>query len=235
MKFTSSKSFDIVDRKMSVETLTEEVSLLKSEIERLYGVIRLMKRDQYGSKSERVEDIPPEQLIFNEVEREAALPEADDTETITYKRKKGRGKKKPFPEHLPREEKIIDIPEEEKRCPHDGHRLKEIGEERVEKRKKIHAQMSVVVEIKKKYACPFCESHMAQGKSPSLLPGTIATPELLAFIVYAKFFQALPLYRLEEQFKLNGIALKRGTMARWLVQLTEPLVPLYKLLEAKAI
>jgi len=62
---------------------------------------------------------------------------------------------------------------------------------------------------------------MAQAKSHSILPGTIATPELLSFIVYSKFFQALPLYRLEEQFKLQGIGITRGTMARWLVGLTE--------------
>ena len=46
--FTSSKSFDIVDRKMSVEALTEENSLLKSEIERLYGIIKLMKPLDFG-------------------------------------------------------------------------------------------------------------------------------------------------------------------------------------------
>ena len=220
---------------MQIEKLAEENTVLRGEIERLYGIIKLMKRDKYGAKSERVVDIPPEQLIFNEIEKEATLPVGpDETEVITYERKKGRGPKKPFPEHLPREEKILDLPEEEKRCPHDGHRLKEIGEERTEKLKTIPAQTSVLVEIKKKYACPFCASHMNQAKSNSLLPGTIATPELLAFIVYSKFFQSLPLYRLEEQFKLSGIDLKRGTMARWLVQTTELLMPLYNLLQEKA-
>lgn len=220
---------------MSIDSLLEENGNLKSEIERLHGIIRLMKRDKYGPKSERAQEIPLEQLIFNEIETESAKPLGEDeTETITYKRKKGRGPKKPFPEHLPRETRIIDLPESEKRCPHDGYQLKEIGEERCEKLKTIPAQMSIVIEIKKKYVCPFCASHMAQARSPSLLPGTIATAELLAFIVYSKFFQALPLYRLEEQFKLQGIALKRGTMARWLVQTTEPLTPLYNLLQEKA-
>ena len=219
---------------MTVESLSEEVSNLKSEIERLYGIIRLMKRDKFGPKSERVEDIPPEQLIFNEIEKEAATPPTDEEiETITYKRKKGRRPKKPFPEHLPRETRIIDLSESEKRCPHDGHQLREIGEERSEKLKTVPAQSSIVVEIKKKYVCPCCESH-AQAKAPTLLPGTIATPELLSFIVYSKFFQALPLYRLEEQFKLQRIVLSRGTMARWLVQITPHLVPLYNLLQEKA-
>jgi len=220
---------------MSIDSLLEENGNLKSEIERLHGIIRLLKRGKYGPKSERVEEVPPEQLIFNEIEQEAANPPGqEETETITYKRKKGRQPKRPFPEHLPREERIIDLPESEKQCPHDGHQLKEIGEERTEKLKTVPAQTSVIVEIKKKYACPFCDSHMAQAKSPSLLPGTISTPELLAFIVYSKFFQALPLYRLEEQFKLQGIALKRGTMARWLVQVIEHLTPLYNLLQEKA-
>jgi len=218
---------------MTVDSLKEENSNLKSEIERLHGIIRLMKRDKFGSKSERVENLPAEQLIFNEIEMEAATPPAEETQTITYKRKMGRRPRKPFPEHLPREMRIIDLPESEKRCPHDGYQLREIGEERSEKLKTVPAQSSIIVEIKKKYVCPCCESH-AQAKAPTLLPGTIATAELLSFIVYSKFFQGLPLYRLEEQFKLQGIALSRGTMARWLVQTTEHLVPLYNALEEKA-
>ena len=218
--------------------LKDEVTLLKSEVERLRGIVLLLKREKFGSKSERFENV--DQLVFNELEREAsALPDESgesETVTVTYEKKKkqGRAPKKPFPENLPREEKIIDLPESEKTCPHDGTRLKEIGEERTEKLKTIPAQSTVLVEIKKKYGCPTCDGHMAQAKSNSILPGTIATPELLAFIVYSKFFQALPLYRLEEQFKLQGIGITRGTMARWLVGLTEHLMPIYNLLQDKA-
>jgi transposase len=213
--------------------LKEEVTFLRSELERYKAMLKLANRDRFGSKSERVENLDPSQLIFNEIEKEASLPEApEETQTITYTKKKGRQSKKPFPEHLPREERLIDLPEDQKICPHDGHRLKEIGEERTEKLKTIPAQSSVIVEIKKKYVCPCCEAH-SQPQSHSLLPGTVATPELLAYIVFSKFFQALPLYRLEELFKLQGIQLTRGTMARWLIQLTEKLMPIYNLLQDK--
>ena len=216
--------------------LREENKFLKGEVIRLQDIIQLLKRDKFGSKSERVTDIPKEQLVFNEIEKEAStLPtEPEGTETITYVRKKGRNKRKPFPENLAREERIIDLAEEDKVCPHDGARLTEIGEERVERFKVVPAQMSVVVEIKKKYACRVCESHVAQAKANSILPGTIATPELLSFIVFSKFFQALPLYRLEEFFKLNAVELSRGTMARWMVQLTDKLMPVYNLLQDRA-
>ncbi len=217
-----------------VTELEQEVAFLKSELERYRGLLKLANRDRFGAKSERVEEQPSEQLLFNEIEKEAALPEkSEETETVSYTRKKGRAKKKPFPEHLPREEKIIDLPSDQKICPHDGHALKEIGEERVEKLKTTPAQMSVLVEIKKKYVCPCCEAH-SQPKANSLLPGTIATPELLAYIVFSKFFQALPLYRLEELFKLQGVTLTRGTMARWLIGLNEKLIPIYNLLQDKA-
>jgi Transposase IS66 family/Transposase C of IS166 homeodomain/zinc-finger binding domain of transposase IS66 len=143
-------------------------------------MFKLAQREKFGPSSERVEDLPSEQLIFNEVEKEASLPEVpEETQTITYTKKKGRSPKKPFPEHLPREEKIIDLSEEEKVCPNDGARLEEIGEERTEKFKTIPAQMSILVEVKKKYACPCCELYLAQPKSNSILPGTIATPECL--------------------------------------------------------
>lgn len=222
---------------MSNAELQQEVKSLQTEVERLKGMVLLLRREKFGSKSERFENA--DQLIFNEIEfLSGTLPDTSgesETETVSYKRAKpGRGKKKSFPENLPREERIFDLPENEKTCPHDGSALTLIGEDRTEKLKTIPAQHSIVVEIKKKYACETCEAHMAQASANSVLPGTIATPELLAFIVYSKFFQGLPLYRLEEQFKLNGIALTRGTMARWLISLTDKLMPIYNLLQDKA-
>ncbi len=202
---------------------------LEAEVDRLRHIIVLLKKDKFGSKGERFNEIT-EQLVFNEIEITA--PKAPvETETIQYTRKKGRKKKRPIPENIPREEKIIDIPESEKTCPHDGTRLKCIGEVVSEKLKTVPAQSTVIVEKRLKYACPCCEEHMLEAKSNSILPGTIATPEILAFIIFSKFFQALPLYRLEELYKLQGIDLKRSTMARWMVQVSLRLQPLWNILE----
>ena len=55
----------------------------------------------------------------------------------------------------------------------------------------------------------------------SLLPGTIATVEMIAFLIFSKFFQGLPFYRIEELFKLQGVDLKRGTMASWLIVMVD--------------
>ena len=209
--------------------LKDRTQHLEGENEQLRKIIMLLKKDKFGSKAERFENIT-DQLLFNDIEVEA--PHApEEKETITYTRKKGKKKKKPIPEHIPREEKVIDLSEKEKICPHDGSPLKCIGSVVTEKLKTVPAQSTVIVEKRLKYACPCCEEHMNEAKSPSILPGTIATPEILAFTIFSKFFQALPLYRLEEMYKLQGIELRRSTMARWMVQVSKMLRPLWNILE----
>ena len=218
-----------------IESLNQQVVLLKAENEKLLNILIHLKKEKFGSKSERFE-VDSSQLIFNEIEESAKLPAPPDTEVVTYtRRKQGKGKRRPMPENLPREEVVIDLSEAEKVCPHDGTRLECIGEVVTEKLKTVPAVTTVIIEKRLKYACPCCKEHMAQARSESILPGTIATPELLSFIIFSKFFQGLPLYRLEEFYKLSRIDLSRGTMARWMVQVAEKLLPIWNLLEEKAL
>ena len=217
------------------DSLKTKVDFYEQENDALKKIIKMYNKEKFGSKSEVYQEENLQQ-IFNEIETEgqdAQLPMLQ--ETITYTRKKGRGKKKPFPEDLPREDKIIDIPDNEKTCPYDGTKLKLIGEDIVEKLKTVPAQSTIIVERKQKYACPCCEGHLVQGKTKPILPKTIATPEILSFLIFSKFFQGLPLYRLEELYKLQGISLTRGTMARWLIQVSEKLIPVWNVLEERVL
>ena len=213
------------------EKLNQLNEKLQQQNEALQKLASQLKHEIYGSKTEKYQDLNSGQLVFNEIEQEAQKPEPKPKQTITYTRQQGRGKKKPIPEDLPREESVIDIEEHEKVCPQDGSRLECIGEVITEKLKTVPARSSVVVEKRLKYACPCCDSHMREAKSPSILPGTVATAELLSFVIFSKFFQSLPLYRLEELYRLRGIELSRATMARWLTQSTQKLRPIWNILE----
>ena len=209
--------------------------LLLQENEHLKLLNAKLRHRLFGSKSEKVEDPTVDQMIFNEIEVEASKATDDELDNQTelidgYSRKKGRGKKKPFPENLDREEVEIDLTDEEKICPHDGTQLKEIGEEITEKLRCYPARTVVLVEKKKKYACP-CAEHVAQAKTNSILPKTIATPEMLSYLMFSKFFQGLPLYRLEELFKLQGVELSRGLMSTWLIKVSEKLQPVWNVLQ----
>ncbi len=225
--------------------LEEAIQHYSQEVSRLHQIIKMMKKDIYGKKSEKLIENPNDQLsLFDEIEQEdakdkssveSASSEETETEQITYNRKKpGRAAKTPFPENLPREVVIIDIEESQKVCPHDGQKLEVIGEEVTEKLKIIPRQLIVVVEKKLKYGCT-CKNHIVAAKSNSILPGTIATVELIAYLIYSKFGLGLPLYRLEEGFNHQNIVLSRSTMARWLIQVSELLQPIWNILEEMAL
>lgn len=219
------------------EALLNSQSQLKNyeqEVERLRELVRKFKRMCFGRKSERVEDVAVEQLVFNEIEvLTRTEPEVEPKQTVSYTRGCGRQKKKPYAEELEREVVVHDLAEAEKVCSAHGEKLQEIGEEVSEKLVTYPARVVIREERTKKYIASCCESVPKQATVVSILPKTIATPELLSFLIFSKFFQALPLYRLEELYKLFGVQLSRGTMARWLIVLSEKLRPIWNVLEER--
>ncbi len=65
----------------------------------------------------------------------------------------------------------------------------------------------------------------------STIPKSFATESLLANIILGKYQYAMPLYRQESLFTQSGIELSRTTMARWVIQVSEKLKPLYAALK----
>ena len=66
-----------------------------------------------------------------------------------------------------------------------------------------------------------------------LIPKSIATPELLAYLLTSKFVDALPFYRQEKILARIGVDLSRATMCNWAIQVAHRLEPLLELLRQK--
>jgi transposase len=207
----------------------------------LKDIINLLQRRKFASQSE-VES--SEQLgLFNEIEDliHTPLEEAEEEEESNQSDSnddsadKPKKKRRPrLPASLPREEVVIDLDEKDKVCAHDGHRLEKIGEEVSEKLEIIPAKVFVKKTIRFKYACPCCDEGMKTARAPlSLIPKSMASASLVAFIIISKFMDGLPLYRQEAIFKRIGMILSRGTMARWLIEVSKQLMPVYNLLQEK--
>ena len=66
-----------------------------------------------------------------------------------------------------------------------------------------------------------------RGDRPKdLLRNSVVTPSLMAAIINAKFVNAMPFYRLENEFRSNGLNLSRQTMANWTIRVSQKyLVP----------
>jgi len=204
---------------------------LSEEYERLKDQLLLALKRQFGRSSEAASG---QGELFNEAEEDdegepAELITEPGTEVPAYRRRKpGR---RPLPSHLPRIEVVHELEEADRVCPEDGTALKEIGEETSEQLDIVPAKIRVIRRVRKKYACPACESHVARAPVPaSLIPKSVATPNLLAHIALYKYQDALPLYRQEQIFERLGIKLSRTTQASWMIRLGEALEPLIEIM-----
>ena len=203
-----------------------------SEINILKEQIRCLQDKIFGRKSEKrpSDDEQPKQLsLFDPPDEDfpiAEQPEEEDEIVIPSHKRKKRGRK-PIPENLPRIEVTHDIDDAEKLC--ECGCLKEcIGEEISEQLDIVPAKIQVIRNIRLKYACKKCEGVESDGPTVAIapvpeqiIPKSIGTPGLIAFVMVAKFVDALPFYRQEKQFLRIGVRISRATMCNWAQKIAE--------------
>jgi transposase len=200
----------------------KKVAALEQENKYLQEKLQLALFRQFGRHAEKFTG-EGQMPLFEAEEVLAPLVSepADEGETVTGYNRTKRGRK-PLDEHIPRVDEIIDIPGEEKECA-CGSPLVCIGEDVTERLVIIPEQVYVVRYHVKKYACHECEGSGDEGKPAvrtgkvpeNLIPGSIATPELLSFIVTKKYCDYVPYYRQEGAFERIGVQISRQNMANW--------------------
>ncbi|MBC7075955.1 MAG: IS66 family transposase [Syntrophomonadaceae bacterium] len=209
-------------------TLEQQIAELNAKLKWYEEQFRLSRQRQFGVSSEKSD---PEQIsLFNEAE-DIANPAVEEptVETITYQRKEKQAGQ--------REKKLADLPvetieyrlsEHEQICPCCQGKLHEMSTQVRQELKIIPAQIKVVKHVQYIYACRQCEKEnittpIIKAEMPMpILPGSLASPSLVAYIMDQKYTNSLPLYRQEQQFSRLGIELSRQTMANWLLAAADP-------------
>ena len=205
----------------------EELKLIISEKDQqlsdLQDFVTTLQRKKFAPSSESSKD---QINLFNEVEDIFEEDEEQDSAVIPEHKRKKRGKRRPLPETLKRETIILDLSEEEKVG------MKQIGEKISEKLVIGPAKVFVERTVRKTYAPVSGDRSILTAPMPAcLLPKTMASSSLIAYIITAKYVDALPLYRQEYIFERVHATLTRQTMARWLIKVADKLTPLYNLLQ----
>jgi len=209
----------------------DEVSVLKERL-------AWFEKQVYGQKSEKTEVIleNSEQLhIFDEAEQTADV-NLKNPEYIDVKASK-RVKRT-------RDEIYADMEVEEvvheaadKICDRCGSEMVVIGKEKIrDELVYVPARMFLrrhIAEVVKCTACGMDESrdadlpdiepcHIRTAEVPApMIPHSFCTPELLAHIAYEKYCKAVPLTRLEKDFKAKGVNLSSTTMANWIIMASQ--------------
>jgi transposase len=96
----------------------------------------------------------------------------------------------------------------------------------------IPARYEIHEVIVHNYKCDACEENQFKSAKmpPALLPKSIVTPELGAYIVTQKVDARTPLYMLARLLKYDGVTLSRQVLANWFLKLGEMVESFYMFL-----
>lgn len=223
--------------------LQGEIAALKGEVAQLKALVkyyeerfRLSQHRQFGGSSEKSQYDYAQLSIFDEAElfANAKEPEPALEEVEKQYRKRTRLTTDKLPQDLPVEVVLHELPEAERICPSCGGALHAMGRESRRELTIIPAQVKIVEHARVVYACRTCERDaenatvVKAGQNEPVIKGSFASPEAIAQIMTQKFVMGAPLYRQEQEYARNGIALSRQTMSNWLIRATEDwLEPVY--------
>jgi transposase len=212
-----------------------------AERDELKRRIAWLQRQVFGQKSERFFDADP-----NQPELGLELEESDEAkvETKTIPEHKRREKRRStgdatlsWPEDLPVEEEVVDVPESERHCPRTGEELKVIGEDVVDRLARRPGSCYVRRRRYLKRANPAApKSGVVRAASlPSFVEGGKFDESMLAWICCETFGFYQPLYRIAEKLKGEGIGVSRQTLSKVVIDAAEKLAPLTRELKRRTL
>ncbi len=210
------------------QTLSQQDDQLRSsseQIKHLKLVIEKLRRRVFGVKSEKIV-IQLEQLELHLEELECSRAESETAveRVRPAAEPKTRSRRKPLPEHLPRE--VVSHTFHGDSCPDCGGQLRRFGEDVSEQLEYIPDSFKVIRHVRPKFACNGCE-RVVEAAAPSRpIERGLAGPGLLAHVLVSKFADHLPLYRQSEIYARQGVEIERSTLAAWVGGASELLTPL---------
>jgi transposase len=201
---------------------SKQLEELNKNINILIEATQIAKQQKFGRSSEKMEWEGQMELCFNEAEVTVAgkvviEPEFEEVCPKPYKRKKSKGKRDEnlkdlsvnIIEHTLSDEKLRAIFRSYwKRLPDE-----------IYKRLQFHpATFEVEEHHVAVYAGKDNQTIVKADRPTDLLRNSIVTPSLAAGILNGKYINALPLYRLEQEFARNDVNISRQVMANWTIQ-----------------
>ena len=186
-----------------------------------------LKRHRFGRSSERHEmeaqisfmEVDGRIVFFNEAEAVAEEESGEAVETATrQKPKKRQGKREEDLSGLPVVVIEHSMPEEEleKRFGKDG--FKQLPDEVYRRYGFTPAKVEVEEHHVKVYAGKKTDEIVRAPHPECLLRGSLVSPSLEAAVMNAKYVNAVPLYRQEQEFERYGLHISRQNMANWTIQ-----------------
>lgn len=226
------------DSKTLQQMVLDLMAQLDREFTERHKIEALLRELLDAKRNRKSEQLSADQLALfaaawqarqAEVESPGKSKDSDDDDAARgggeTERQKRKGGRQPLPRHLKRERIVHDLADAEKHCSACRQDLRPIGEESSERYEYVPAQLTVIEDVCKKYACE-CTVKTAT-KPPQPIEKSTAGASLLAQVIVAKVADHLPLHRQEKIFERHGVDISRKTMGGWMAQCADLMNPLY--------
>ena len=221
----------LLQQQEQLEAITKELHASNEKMHLLMEQVILGKQNRFGRSSEKMEDasqicfreVDGTIVFFNEAEAVCDLNEAepDDLELKSSKQLKRKGKKESDLSGLAVRRIDHYLSEEELEIEFGVHGWKQLPDAISKKYHFIPAKVEVEEHHIGVYASK-TDEHMVKADHPkALLHGSLVSPSLGAAIINGKYVNAVPLYRLEQEFQRYGLQITRQNMANWCIRLAE--------------
>ena len=221
----------LLQQQEQLEAITKELHASNEKMQLLMEQVILGKQNRFGRSSEKMEDTS--QICFREVngtivffnEAEAVCDlnaaEPEDLELKSPKQPKRKGKKEADLSGLPVRRIDHYLSAEELEAEFGVRGWKQLPDAISRKYHFVPAKVEVEEHHIGVYASK-TDEHMVKADHPkTLLHGSLVSPSLGAAIINGKYVNAVPLYRLEQEFQRYGLQITRQNMANWCIRLAE--------------
>lgn len=221
----------LLQQQEQLNALTKDLHASNEKMQLLMEQVILGKQNRFGRSSEKMEDTS--QICFREVngtivffnEAEAVCDlnaaEPEDLELKSPKQPKRKGKKEADLSGLPVRRIDHYLSAEELEAEFGVRGWKQLPDAISRKYHFVPAKVEVEEHHIGVYASK-TDEHMVKADHPkTLLHGSLVSPSLGAAIINGKYVNAVPLYRLEQEFQRYGLQITRQNMANWCIRLAE--------------
>ena len=221
----------LLQQQEQLEAITKELHASNEKMQLLMEQVILGKQNRFGRSSEKMEDtsqicfreVDGTIIFFNEAEAVCDLnaAEPDALELKSPKQPKRKGKKEADLSGLPVRRIDHYLSEEELEAEFGVRGWKQLPDAISRKYHFVPAKAEVEEHHIGVYASK-TDEHMVKADHPkALLHGSLVSPSLGAAIINGKYVNAVPLYRLEQEFQRYGLQITRQNMANWCIRLAE--------------
>ena len=226
------------------DKLSGEIQELNKKMEVLIEQITLANKNRFGRSSEKMTDtsqicfmeVDGTIVFFNEAE---AVSDLDAEEPDTLENKPARTAKVVGKKDADIKDLTVNIinhylTDEELVAEFGENGWKQLPDAISKRYRFIPAKVEIDEHHVGVYASKTDDRIIKADHPKALLHGSLVSPTIAAAIMNGKYVNAVPLYRLEQEFSRYGLTITRQNMANWMIRLGESyLAVLYDYLHQK--